>query len=146
MVDANLQQPPGALHKNVCNRSGLPADTFELYYGSRRLDGEAVLANWGVEKDSLIEVKTRGRGGCMAAEAVEAAVTVLAAWKAAEAAWAAVLETGSALMASTLSSEAVAQSAAATVVLESWAAASEPAGTRRAGTQAKKGSGRRTPR
>ena len=63
MVDANLQQPPGALHENVCNRSGLPADTFELYYGSKRLDGEAVLANWGVEKDSLIEVKTRGRGG-----------------------------------------------------------------------------------
>ena len=63
MVDANLQQPPCALHENVCNRSGLPADTFELYYGSKRLDGEAVLANWGVEKDSLIEVKTRGRGG-----------------------------------------------------------------------------------
>ena len=63
MVDANLQQPPGALHENVCNRSGLPADTFELYYGSKRLDGEAVLANWGVEKDSLIEVKMRGRGG-----------------------------------------------------------------------------------
>ena len=63
MVDANLQRPPCALHKNVCNRSGLPADTFELYYGSKRLDGEAVLANWGVEKDSLIEVKTRGRGG-----------------------------------------------------------------------------------
>ena len=63
MVDANLQRPPGALHENVCNRSGLPADTFELYYGSKRLDGEAVLANWGVEKDSLIEVKTRGRGG-----------------------------------------------------------------------------------
>ena len=63
MVNANLQQPPGALHEIVCNRSGLPADTFELYYGSKRLDGEAVLANWGVEKDSLIEVKTRGRGG-----------------------------------------------------------------------------------
>ena len=57
----------------------------------------------------------------MAAEAVEAAWTVLAAWKAAEAAWAAVLETGSALTASTLSLEAVAQSEAAraTVVLES---------------------------
>ena len=64
MVDANLQQPPGALHENVCNRSGLPADTFELYFGSKRLDGgEAVLAKWGVEKDSLIEVKMRGRGG-----------------------------------------------------------------------------------
>jgi hypothetical protein len=37
MVDANLQRPPCALHKNVCNRSGLPADTFELYYGSKRL-------------------------------------------------------------------------------------------------------------
>ena len=63
MVDANLQQPPGALHKDVSERSGLPADTFELYHGSKRLEGEAVLASWGVEKDSLIEVKTRGRGG-----------------------------------------------------------------------------------
>ena len=53
----------------------------------------------------------------MAAEAVEAAWTVLAAWKAAEAAWAAVLETGSVLKASMLSSEA--ESEAATVVLES---------------------------
>eukprot|EP00964_Phaeocystis_antarctica_P088390 scaffold56238_cov61-Phaeocystis_antarctica.AAC.1 len=63
MVDANLQQPSGALHKDVSERSGLPTDTFELYHGSKRLEGEAVLASWGVEKDSLIEVKTRGRGG-----------------------------------------------------------------------------------
>eukprot|EP00964_Phaeocystis_antarctica_P028180 scaffold15890_cov65-Phaeocystis_antarctica.AAC.2 len=63
MVDANLQQLSGALHKDVSERSGLPADTFELYHGSKRLEGEAVLARWGVEKDSLIEVKTRGRGG-----------------------------------------------------------------------------------
>ena len=63
MVDANLQQPSGALRKDVSERSGLPADTFELYHGSKRLEGEAVLARWGVEKDSLIEVKTHGRGG-----------------------------------------------------------------------------------
>eukprot|EP00964_Phaeocystis_antarctica_P041693 scaffold23854_cov54-Phaeocystis_antarctica.AAC.2 len=63
MVDANLQQPSGALHEDVSERSGLPADTFELYHGSKRLEGEAVLASWGVEKDSLIEVKTRGPGG-----------------------------------------------------------------------------------
>ena len=64
MVDANLQQQPsGALHKDVSERSELPADTFEFYHGSKRLDSEAVLASWGVEKDSLIEVKTRGRGG-----------------------------------------------------------------------------------
>mmetsp|Transcript_23595 Transcript_23595/g.56257 ORF Transcript_23595/g.56257 Transcript_23595/m.56257 type:complete len:304 (-) Transcript_23595:88-999(-) len=63
MVDANLQQPSGVLHEDVSERSELPADTFELYHGSKRLDGEAVLASWGVEKDSLIEVKTRGRGG-----------------------------------------------------------------------------------
>eukprot|EP00964_Phaeocystis_antarctica_P066702 scaffold40368_cov59-Phaeocystis_antarctica.AAC.1 len=63
MVDANLQQPSGALHRDVSIRSGLPADTFELYHGSKRLEGEAVLASWGVEKDLLIEVKTRGRGG-----------------------------------------------------------------------------------
>ena len=30
---------------------------------SKRLEGEAVLGSWGVEKDSLIEVKTRSRGG-----------------------------------------------------------------------------------
>eukprot|EP00964_Phaeocystis_antarctica_P066705 scaffold40369_cov51-Phaeocystis_antarctica.AAC.1 len=63
MVDANLQQPSGALHEDVSERSGLPADTLELYHGSKRLEGEAVLASWRVEKDSLIEVKTRGRGG-----------------------------------------------------------------------------------
>eukprot|EP00964_Phaeocystis_antarctica_P138374 scaffold103067_cov54-Phaeocystis_antarctica.AAC.1 len=63
MVDANLQQPSGALRKDVSERSGLPADSFELYHGSKRLEGEAVLARWGVEKDSLIEVKTHGRGG-----------------------------------------------------------------------------------
>ena len=63
MVDANLQQPSSALHEDVSKRSGLPADTFELYHGSKRLEGEAVLGSWGVEKDSLIEVKTRGRGG-----------------------------------------------------------------------------------
>ena len=63
MVDANLQQPSSALHEDVSKRSGLPADTFELYHGSKRLEGEAVLGSWGVEKGSLIEVKTRGRGG-----------------------------------------------------------------------------------
>ena len=62
MVDASLQQPSGVL-EDVSERSGLPADTFALYHGSKRLEGEAVLASWGVEKDSLIEVKTRGRGG-----------------------------------------------------------------------------------
>eukprot|EP00964_Phaeocystis_antarctica_P128914 scaffold92734_cov47-Phaeocystis_antarctica.AAC.1 len=62
MVDANLQQPSGALHEDVSERSGLPTDTFELYHGSKRLEGEAVLVS-RVEKDSLIEVKTRGRGG-----------------------------------------------------------------------------------
>eukprot|EP00964_Phaeocystis_antarctica_P049331 scaffold28616_cov60-Phaeocystis_antarctica.AAC.1 len=29
MVDANLQQPSGALHEDVSERSGLPTDTFE---------------------------------------------------------------------------------------------------------------------
>ena len=53
----------GALHKDVSERSGLSADTFELYHGSKQLEGEAVLARWEVEKNSLIEVKTRGRGG-----------------------------------------------------------------------------------
>jgi len=63
MIDANLQQPSSALHEIVSKRSGLPADTFELYHGSKRLEGAAILGSWGVEKDSLIEVKTRGRGG-----------------------------------------------------------------------------------
>ena len=35
MVDANLHQPSGALHEDVSERSGLPADTFELYHGSK---------------------------------------------------------------------------------------------------------------
>ena len=63
MVDADLQQPSRTLHKDVCSRSGLPADSFELYHGSKPLEDEAPLASWGVKKGSLIEVKMRGRGG-----------------------------------------------------------------------------------
>ena len=63
MMDVNLQLPASILHEAVTKRSGLPADTFELYYRSKRLEGEAVLASWGVEKNSLIELKARGRGG-----------------------------------------------------------------------------------
>ena len=67
MVDANLQQPSSALHEDVSERSGLPADTFELYHGSKPLEDEAPLASWGVKKGSLIEVKMRGRGGMQTA-------------------------------------------------------------------------------
>ena len=67
MVDADLQQPSRTLHKDVCSRSRLPADNFELYYGSKRLEDEAPLASCGVKKNSLIEVKMRGRGGMQTA-------------------------------------------------------------------------------
>ena len=67
MVDADLQQPSRTLHKDVCSRSGLPADSFELYHGSKPLEDEAPLASWGVKKSSLIEVKMRGRGGMQTA-------------------------------------------------------------------------------
>ena len=73
MVDANLQQPSSALHDDVSERSGLPAESFELYHGSKRLEGEAVLGSWRVEKDSLIEVKARGRGGGCAFSKAKAA-------------------------------------------------------------------------
>ena len=67
MVDADLQQPSRTLHKDVCSRSRLPADNFELYHGSKRLEDEAPLASCGVKKNSLIEVKMRGRGGMQTA-------------------------------------------------------------------------------
>ena len=63
MIDAALHLPASFLHEAFSDRSGVPLDFFELYCRGKRLEGEAVLASWGVEKDSLIEVKTRGRGG-----------------------------------------------------------------------------------
>ena len=66
MIDAALHQPASFLHETFSNRSGVPPDHFELYYRGKRLEGEAALASWGVEKDSTIEVKMRGRGGTSA--------------------------------------------------------------------------------
>ena len=63
MIDASLHLPATYLHEAFSNRSGVPPDHFELYYRGKRLEGEAALASWGVEKDSAIEVKMRGRGG-----------------------------------------------------------------------------------
>eukprot|EP00964_Phaeocystis_antarctica_P048860 scaffold28298_cov68-Phaeocystis_antarctica.AAC.2 len=63
MVDATLKQSSSVLHEDVSDRSGLPADTFELYYGGKRLEREATLSSREVGKDSTIEVKMRGRGG-----------------------------------------------------------------------------------
>ena len=63
MMDASLHLPAVFLHEAFSNRSGVPSDHYELYYRGKRLEGEAALANWGVGKDSIIEVKMRGRGG-----------------------------------------------------------------------------------
>ena len=63
MIDAALHLPATFLHEAFSNRSGVPLHLFELYYRGKRLEGEAALSSWGVEKDSTIEVKMRGRGG-----------------------------------------------------------------------------------
>eukprot|EP00964_Phaeocystis_antarctica_P020440 scaffold11302_cov57-Phaeocystis_antarctica.AAC.4 len=63
MIDASLHLAAACLHEAFSNRSGVPLDHFELYYRGKRLEGEAALASWGVEKDATIEVKMRGRGG-----------------------------------------------------------------------------------
>eukprot|EP00964_Phaeocystis_antarctica_P007048 scaffold3823_cov60-Phaeocystis_antarctica.AAC.1 len=63
MIDASLHLPATFLHEAFSNRSGVPLDSFELYYRGKRLEGKAALSSWGVEKDSTIEVKMRGRGG-----------------------------------------------------------------------------------
>ena len=63
MIDAALHLPAAFLHEAFSNRSGLPPDHFELYYRGKLLEGEAALSSWGIEKDSTIEVKMRGRGG-----------------------------------------------------------------------------------
>ena len=63
MIDAALHLPAAFLHEALSNRSGLPLDHFELYYHGKRLEGEAALSSWGIEKDSTLEVKMRGRGG-----------------------------------------------------------------------------------
>ena len=63
MIDVALHLPAACLREAFSNRSGLPPDNFELYYRGKRLEGEAALWSWGIEKDSAIEVKMRGRGG-----------------------------------------------------------------------------------
>ena len=63
MIDVALYLPAAYLHEAFSNRSGLPPDRFELYYRGRRLENEAAISSCGIEKDSTIEVKMRGRGG-----------------------------------------------------------------------------------
>ena len=63
MIDVALHLSAACLHEAFSNRSRLPPDHFELYYRGKRLEGEAALSSWGIEKDSTIEVKLRGRGG-----------------------------------------------------------------------------------
>ena len=63
MIDAALHLPAAFLHESFSDRSGFPPDHFELYYRGKRLEGEAALSSWGVGKDTVIEVKMRGRGG-----------------------------------------------------------------------------------
>ena len=68
LTDTSLHLPAACLRKAFSDRSGVPADHFELYYRGKRLEGEAALASWGVEKDATIEVKMRGRGGMNTAD------------------------------------------------------------------------------
>ena len=63
MIDAALHLPAAFLHESFSDRSGFPPDHFELYYRGKRLEGEVALSSWGVRKDTIIEVKMRGRGG-----------------------------------------------------------------------------------
>ena len=63
MTNATLHLPAAFLHEAFSNRSGVPPDHFGLYYRGKRLEGEAVLASYGIGKDAPIEVKMRGRGG-----------------------------------------------------------------------------------
>ena len=63
LTDASLHLPAACLRKAFSDRSGVPPEHFELYYRGKRLEGEAALRSWGVEKDATIEVKMRGRGG-----------------------------------------------------------------------------------
>jgi hypothetical protein len=63
LTDASLHLPAACLRKAFSDRSGVPLNHFELYYLGKRLEGEAALASWGVEKNATIEVKMRGRGG-----------------------------------------------------------------------------------
>ena len=63
MIDTALHLSAAFLQEAFSDRSGFPPDYFELYYGGKRLEGEAALSSWGIEKDSTIEVKMRGRGG-----------------------------------------------------------------------------------
>jgi len=94
LTDVSLHLPAACLRKAFSNRSGVPLKHFELYYRGKRLEGEAALASWGVEKDATIEVKMRGRGGgCVGAKeassvkeaALAAAAAQLAAGSTAEA-------------------------------------------------------------
>ena len=63
MTNATLHLPAAFLHEAFSNRSGVPPDHFGLYYRGKRLEGEAVLASYGIGKDATIEVKMRGLGG-----------------------------------------------------------------------------------
>ena len=63
MIDVDLQTAAETFHEMVSNRSGMLPEGFAMYYQSKKLEGEAALSSWGVEKGVVIEVKTRGRGG-----------------------------------------------------------------------------------
>lgn len=63
MMDIDLDNPAATFYEAVSIRLRIPIHNFALYYQSKKLEGEAALASWGVTKDATIEVKTRGRGG-----------------------------------------------------------------------------------
>eukprot|EP00964_Phaeocystis_antarctica_P003109 scaffold1658_cov60-Phaeocystis_antarctica.AAC.2 len=63
MIDVLLGQPASILHEDVSKRSGYSPECFSLYHQSKPLEGEATLASLGVQRNAVIELKTRGRGG-----------------------------------------------------------------------------------
>ena len=63
MIDVDLQTTADIFQEIVSSRSGMPFEKFALYFQSKQLEGKAALSSWGVEKDAIVEVKIRGRGG-----------------------------------------------------------------------------------
>ena len=63
MIDVDLQTTADIFQEIVSTCSGMPFEKFALYFQSKQLEGEAALSSWGVEKDAIVELKMRGRGG-----------------------------------------------------------------------------------
>ena len=65
MLYVDLQMCARTLLEAVSNRSRMPPGAFSLYYQSKQLEGGAALSSWGLQKNAVIELKTRGPGGAV---------------------------------------------------------------------------------